>query len=419
MSFGKQGKYTKEDDLKQKNTKFVKTEKPKARVPLYSTFYLPLSKSANVVFVDDVANFTEEQVDTLAECMDLALGPFTVKVHNTRRLKPWQKPGEQARWGDLFTCGREVPMTPAARIMFFRAFGLWDEIGAQCQAEPGLLQTLFCGENVDRGGVESILGKRSSYADEVIDAPLGAHFDCGLCDLAWFTNGDLDENGRKVRPFGTVVRGAKPLTFRTIIEKTSFKNRKGETISNPMKLMVIGDRDRDAIQATADFTNPRVKPSKGLTAVEVCISRGSDQKSSTIGDSRNTVGDMPLEDMAQLNPDSVFRLTRTGVINRLNADNGYRLALAQVRTGLKTAEEIADKVLSVFTEGTLVPHPADYMSILLPPTPNYIAKAFEPELKILAQMQAELDGEAPVEVAPQEVVEESDEETFGDSDIPF
>lgn len=385
-----------------------KLEKPRPRVYKNARFWVNKGDSSSVVFLDDPADFTDEQISVASDLLNVHFRGALLKEHSAKLTNPWD-PSKGPQWGNFFTCTRGIKLSPALRLMAAYTLGLWDaKIGPALGGDLERTQALF-GHETFEGLVDLDKGAAAYLADYT--NPLGSEFPCTVCDLAYHSTGAKNKDGKMERVFEASITTPRKTQFRTILNLKEYTKRDGTVVKNPMELYAYSRTEADEIHnalAAQGKTNRR-KPRAGVGRFQFSISRGGD-KSKSLGAIGALEEEYSLEEIQGLNPDAVFKITETTVRNRLRENNGYRLALAFMRTGL-SEDQIVEKVLKVFGDGTLIPLPADYYEILMPGNPTYHNMVFEKQISV---MTGEIKKAA---TTPAKQVDASP--LYADDDIPF
>lgn len=386
-----------------------KLEKPKPRVYKNSRFWVSKGESSSIIFLDDPNDFTEEQISVAADLLNIHFRGALLKEHNAKLTNPWN-PAKGAQWGNFFTCTRGIKLSPALRLMAAYTLGLWDaKVGPALGGDLERTQALF-GHATFEGLADIDKGAAAYLADYA--NPLGSEFPCTVCELAYHTTGEKNAEGKPERTFGASITSPRKTQFRTILNLKEYKKKDGSVVKNPMELYAYPRTDADEIHSAlqAQGKTNRRKPRAGVGRFQFSISRGGD-KSKALGAIGALEEEYSLEEIQEMNPDAVFKITETTVRNRLRENNGYRLALAFMRSGL-SEDQIVEKVIKTFGDGTLIPLPADYYEILMPGNPTYHSMIFEKQLSVVNGTQAKVE-------VKQTVNKPQPAPSFQDDDIPF
>lgn len=323
-------------------------------VKSYYRFWMKPGSQANIIFLDDVTNFTEEQTSNL-DILGFRQG-LTIHEHGIQQGGKWRQ----------YTCpNKGLRLTPRLRLYFTKQTRCWNAIG-KAMAEgsqkefDAILKGLFLADKMDVAMFNEIVTneKQRHYFSDILKTPLGGTLDCPICD----------EDAKRNRPSVKV--------FRTIIDLREWTDKNGDTRKNELKLLPMGRKyNGQFVSKERAQMLQNLRP--GISGWEFSVGRVSEQKngrevSAGTGTNHDLFNCHEFEAIREMNDYAIFELTKDSIKERLE-DNNFFYEVAW-RLENDNEEPNVDNILSDFTDGTsaLIPWVPDYYDILLPKTPTFM-----------------------------------------------
>lgn len=348
----------------------------------YFRFKLAPNSEGNVIFLDDVTNFTEEQLSEL-EKIGLRQG-ISVHEHNINSGGKWRQ----------YTCpNKGLRIDPRLRLYFMKQTRAWSAVGkALEEATPtqreGLIKALFTNKNMDKDVFNSIVtnAKQAHYFSDVLKAPLGSFLDCPICD----------EDPKKNRPSVKV--------FRTVIDLREWEDKDGNKRSNEMKLLVMSATyNKDFINQKRSKAMQNLRA--GISGWEFAVQRNpvikNNQDMSAACGTRHDLYDChEIESLLDINDNALWRLAPTDLEVRLKDNHGfYALAYELACGSAPDVEKMCDIFGATDNTPVYIPFVPDYYDILSPKTPSFmnefVLKKSQASVRLEQAKSVDFDDEIP------------------------